>query len=209
MPGTFINPTSAVISFFSGGLRPGRFVALGARPLEAASSAGRVALLRNFGWRSGRRAAALGAGCAREGVLTRIRAPPPSVAVELAVTLAAVRLVAEVLARYPVAGASAPAPPGTHADKHFVLGIEFALTLITFGAGALFSQVLGPLLSPFANSALYVAVRARPAPLCVSAADARPFPAGARSAPTGRLAASQAASSTRPPSWHFTCTRVT
>jgi len=79
------------------------------------------------------------------------------VAVELAATVAAIALVAEALVRHPVAGAGPPAPPSRADDKHAVLGVEFGLTLLNFGAGGVLSRALGPLLAPFASSALYVA----------------------------------------------------
>ena len=72
-------------------------------------------------------------------------------------TIAAVALVAEALAKYPLPGVKAPGPPPAHGDPAVVAVAEFALALAVFGAAALFDRSLGPVLAPFATSTFYVA----------------------------------------------------
>ena len=79
-----------------------------------------------------------------------------AVATELVATIAAVAMVAEALALYPLPGVAAPAPPRAHADPSTVAAAEFAIALATFAVGAA-SQRLGPVMAPFCGSAFYVA----------------------------------------------------
>jgi hypothetical protein len=79
------------------------------------------------------------------------------VATQLVCTIAAVALVAEMLAKYPLPGVKPPAPPPAHGDPQVVAAAEFAIALAVFGAASVFDRTLGPVLSPFAGSAFYVA----------------------------------------------------